>query len=148
MENIDIAALVREALLENKCDPSLLGDFDSHSTITLDFKDSPSILVSKIQREDEHGNANGEDEIWVWARIEHVSPHVFEQCAGKCLCELGQNCPFTQSRQLQINYVEDQEVVELKAHIHVDYLQNGQEFAKVLSQFFDDIAKFVGIYQG
>ncbi|CAK8743598.1 hypothetical protein SODG_006734 [Sodalis praecaptivus] len=74
---VDIAALVREALLDSGCDPSLLGNFDSHSTIALDFNDMPSIYIS-----------SSDDDIWLWSRIAEYQDTILEQCSYNLLKEL------------------------------------------------------------
>ena len=79
---MDIAQLVRAALEESGCDPALLGDLDSHSTIALDLHDLPSIHVSAQ-----------DGEVWLWSRLAEHNEAVLAQRAAELLRELMQ-APF------------------------------------------------------
>ncbi|WP_339057182.1 SPI-1 type III secretion system chaperone SpaK [Candidatus Regiella endosymbiont of Tuberolachnus salignus] len=131
MENVNIAELVRGALEQQGCDPRLLDNFDSHSTITLDFKDSPSILVSRDEED---------DEIWVWARIENVYESAYRQSLEKLLLQQQQGCDFTPSRQVQFYFHDG--ILEIKAHVRRNYLENAEKFALVLDGFFHILKEF------
>lgn len=130
MENVNIAELVRGALKQQGCDPSLLDNFDSHSTITLDFKDSPSILVSRDE----------DEQIWVWARIENVYESAYQQSLEKLSLQQQQGCDFTPSRQVQFYFHDN--ILEIKAHIREIYLESAEKFAQVLDGFFHILKEF------
>ncbi|EGY29063.1 InvB [Candidatus Regiella insecticola 5.15] len=130
MENVDIAELVRGALEKQGCDPNLLDNFDGHSTITLDFKDSPSILVSRDE----------DEQIWVWARIENVYESAYQQSLEKLSLQQQQGCDFTPSRQVQFYFHDN--ILEIKAHVREKYLENAEKFAQVLDGFFTILGEF------
>lgn len=44
----ELGSLVRDALLELEVSDQLLNDFDSHSTITIDMNEKPSINISLV----------------------------------------------------------------------------------------------------
>ncbi|GFN47066.1 SPI-1 type III secretion system chaperone SpaK [Candidatus Regiella insecticola] len=130
--DVDIAKLVRAALEQQGCNPDLLDNFDGHSTITLDFKDSPSILVSRDEKD---------EEIWVWARIENVYESAYLQSLEKLsLLQQQQTCDFTPSRQVQFYFHEN--ILEIKAHIRRGYLEDAEKFSQVLDGFFHILKEF------
>ncbi|CNF34768.1 hypothetical protein [Yersinia kristensenii] len=120
---LDIVALIRGALAESGCDESLLGNFDGHSTIALDFDGYPSILISVV---DEH--------IWIWSHLCENVPSVLRHKFADILEYMMQGCRFALTGQLQLNANEG--VIELKGMVHPDYLQSSSRFAETLDEFF------------
>ncbi|MFT4463805.1 MAG: SPI-1 type III secretion system chaperone SpaK [Sodalis sp. (in: enterobacteria)] len=108
---VDIAALVREALLDSGCDPSLLGNFNSHSTIALDFNDMPSIYIS-----------SSDDDIWLWSRIAEYQDTILEQCSYKLLKELLEGTEYIRGGHFSL--AENESYLELKALLLPWYLEN------------------------
>ncbi|KMN36753.1 type III secretion system chaperone SpaK [Chromobacterium sp. LK1] len=126
---MDIAQLVRAALEESGCDPALLGDLDSHSTIALDLHDLPSIHVSAQ-----------DGEVWLWSRLAEHNEAVLAQRAAELLRELMQGCHFTRSGQLQL--AANDGYLELKAMVHPDCLADGKRFSEALNGYFDALERF------
>lgn len=126
---VDIAALVREALLDNGCDPSLLGNFDSHSTIALDFNDMPSVYIS-----------SSDDDIWLWSRIAEYQDTILEQCSYNLLKELLEGAEYIRGRHFSL--AENESYLELKALLLPWCLENKQNFASALSGFFERLERF------
>ncbi len=131
---VDIATLVRDALLGSGCDPKLLSNFDSHSTIALDFNDMPSINISKL-----------DDDVWLWSRIAEQNDHVLEQNAQALLKELMQGVDFTLGGKLMLS--ESEGYLELKGLLSPSYMDCGQNFAVALSGFFERLERFVMVVQ-
>lgn len=129
---VDIAALVREALLESGCDPNLLDNFDSHSTIALDFNDLPSIYIS-CQDED----------IWLWSRLAEYNDNIIEQKAPALLEELMRGADFIRGEHFLLS--KNEGFLELKALLSPLCLNSGQNFAVALSGFFERLEKFVEV---
>lgn len=129
---VDIAALVREALLESGCDPNLLDNFDSHSTIALDFNDLPSIYIS-CQEED----------IWLWSRLAEYNDNIIEQKAPALLEELMRGADFIRGEHFLLS--KNEGFLELKALLSPFCLNSGQNFAVALSGFFERLEKFVEV---
>ncbi|MEN3029784.1 SPI-1 type III secretion system chaperone SpaK [Chromobacterium amazonense] len=127
----DIAQLVRAALEESGCDPSLVGELDSHSTIALDLHELPSIYISIL-----------DDEVWLWSLIGDYSDAVINQRGGELLAALMQGCGFARGGQLQLA-VQDGSLA-LKALVHPDYLSSGNRFSEALNGFFDSLERFSG----
>ncbi|WP_074011926.1 SPI-1 type III secretion system chaperone SpaK [Candidatus Sodalis sp. SoCistrobi] len=126
---VDIAALVREALLDSGCDPSLLGSFDSHSTIALDFNDMPSIYIS-----------SSDDDIWLWSRIAEYQDPLLEQCSYGLLKELLEGAEYIRGGHFSL--AENENYLELKALLLPWCLENKQNFASALSGFFERLERF------
>ncbi|HEY0210483.1 SPI-1 type III secretion system chaperone SpaK [Acerihabitans sp.] len=129
---VDIAALVREALLESGCDPNLLDNFDSHSTIALDFNDLPSIYIS-CQEED----------IWLWSRVAEYNETALRQCAFSLLKEHMDGAAFIRGQQFSFN--ENEGHLEFKALLHPDCLQSAQKFAEALSGYFERLERIIEV---
>lgn len=132
--HVDIAALVREALLESGCNPNLLDNFDSHSTIALDFNDLPSIYIS-----------SQDEDIWLWSRIAEFNENILEQRASVLLTELMRGAEFIRGEQFLLT--KNEGYLELKALLNPLCLENGQNFAVALSGFFERLEHFVEIMQ-
>ncbi len=132
--HVDIATLVREALLDSGCDPNLLSNFDSHSTIALDFDDLPSIYVS-----------SQDEDIWLWARIAEFNENILAQRAPVLLSELMQGVEFIRGEQFQLS--QNEGYLELKALLNPQCLTSGQNFAVALSGFFERLERFVEVMQ-
>lgn len=131
MYTLDIAQLVRAALEESGCDPSLVGELDSHSTIALDLHELPSIYIS-----------TQDDEVWLWSLIGDHSDAVIAQRGGELLQALMQGCAFARGGQLQL--AEQDGSLALKALVHADYLGDGSRFSDALNGFFDALERFSG----
>ncbi|XBS70283.1 SPI-1 type III secretion system chaperone SpaK [Acerihabitans sp. KWT182] len=131
---VDIAELVREALLESGCDPNLLDNFDSHSTIALDFNDLPSIYIS-----------SQEEDIWLWSRLAEYNDNLLEQRAPALLQELMRGAEFIRGEQFHLS--QNEGYLELKALLKPMCLNNGQNFAVALSGFFERLERFVEVIQ-
>ncbi|WP_413735598.1 SPI-1 type III secretion system chaperone SpaK [Sodalis sp. RH21] len=131
---VDIAALVREALLDSGCDPNLLDNFDSHSTIALDFNDLPSIYIS-----------SQEEDIWLWSRIAEYNENTLEQRAPALLGELMRSAEFIRGEQFLL--AKNEGYLELKALLNPTCLTSGQNFAVALSGFFERLERFVEVMQ-
>lgn len=132
--HVDIATLVREALLDSGCDPNLLSNFDSHSTIALDFNDLPSIYIS-----------SQDDDIWLWARIAEFNENILAQRAPVLLNELMQGVDFIRGEQFQL--ARNDGYLELKALLNSHCLNSGQNFSVALSGFFERLERFVEVMQ-
>lgn len=134
MMNVDIKHLVREALLEQGCEESMLDEFDGHSTIALEFKERPALLISEL-----------DGSIWLWSRIAEDINSVLSQRASELLFALMEGCSFTPDGQLQL--ATDEGYVLLRGLVSENYLQNSQQFSVALEEFFNLQENFLGIMQ-
>jgi type III secretion system chaperone len=125
----DISLLVQDALKLCGCDPSLIGELDSHSTIELDLRDMPSIYVT-LQN----------DEVWLWSRLAEYNEMALGQRAGDILFALIRGCDYARGGQLQL--AETDGFLELKAMVHPDHLLDAERFSEALNGYFDDLEQF------
>ncbi|CAM3854961.1 InvB/SpaK family type III secretion system chaperone [Serratia silvae] len=132
--SIDIAILLREALTESGCQSDVMGDFDSHSTIALEFDGHPGILITQLQ-----------DEVWIWSRLIEDNGLTISQCSAALLEKLMQGCEFAANGQLQL--ASNEGFVELKGLVHAQYLETSAKFASALDEFFALSEDFCRIYQ-
>jgi hypothetical protein len=63
MQDIDIADLLRRALLNKGCSSEQVGRFDGHSNIELELTNLPSLNVEQV-----------EGDVWFWSSVEESSP--------------------------------------------------------------------------
>ncbi|WP_410012235.1 SPI-1 type III secretion system chaperone SpaK [Sodalis sp. C49] len=129
---VDIAALVREALLGNGCDPKLLANFDSHSTIALDFHDLPSIYIS-----------SQDEDIWFWSRIAEYDEAALQKCGYSLLKEHMEGEAFIRSQQFQ--FAQNEGYLEFKALLHPDSLQSAENFSKALEGYFERLERIIEV---
>lgn len=132
--NIDIAYLLRETLIENGCESHKLGDFDSHSTIALEFDGHLGIYITQL-----------EDEVWLWTRLVEENNLTFSTFAGPLLEKLMEGCGFAANGQLQL--LANEGYIELRGLVHHRHLESSAQFAGALDEFFRLSEEFHGIYQ-
>ncbi|MGF0236986.1 hypothetical protein ACQR3P_27325 [Rhodococcus sp. IEGM1300] len=132
MRSMDIAQLLREALLHSGCTGAQMGHFDSHSTIEMQMKDSPDISVGEV-----------EGVVWVWASITEARPHAFDHCAVDLWQFLLEGSPWSRSGQLHLCEVNGQ--LELRLMCNELALCDADHFAQALDAFVGSIETLCGI---
>lgn len=128
MDDIDIAALVRESLRAGGCDASLLNNFDGHSTILLDFDDMPGILVSVVDRR-----------VVLWSQLCDYNDHVLSQVAAQLLRLLMQPEKYSITGQLQLAIEEN--ITVLKCVLEESCL-NETLFGDALETFYLSLRRY------
>jgi hypothetical protein len=134
MKHVDIAQLLREALLYSGCTDRQLGSFDSHSTIEMQMKDLPNINVGHV-----------EGEVWVWASVMEAGTQHLRHCAADLMQILLQGCPWSRSGQLHLCEVEGQ--LELRLMSNEQALCDAQHFAQALDHFVAVLEELCGIFR-
>lgn len=132
MRQMDIAQLLREALLHSGCTGGQLGHFDSHSTIEMHMKDLPNVSVGEVG-----------GEVWVWASITDARPHAFDHCAVDLWQFLLQGNPWSRSGQLHLCEVNGQ--LELRLMCNEQALSDASHFAQALDAFVVSMEELSGI---
>ncbi|EXF96143.1 type III secretion system chaperone SpaK [Pseudomonas fluorescens HK44] len=132
MGHLDIAGLLREALLYSGCTDKQLGHFDSHSTIEMQMKDLPDINVGSV-----------DGEVWVWAAVMELGPLHLNHCAVDLLQFLLQGSPWSRSGQLHLCQVEGH--LELRLMSNEQALSDAQNFAQALDAFVAAMEELLGI---
>ncbi|MDY7578366.1 hypothetical protein RGU70_08530 [Herbaspirillum sp. RTI4] len=123
MMNPSLNTLVRDALISLDCDSSLIGDFDSHSTINLDFDNMSSISISEI------GGF-----VWMWSELCDDDDHLLKQVSFDLLALTCEPCAFMLAEH-PVLYRHDGKL-KVKAVVHPDYLEDSEMFAEALDGFF------------
>ncbi|HGJ5855427.1 SPI-1 type III secretion system chaperone SpaK [Arsenophonus nasoniae] len=121
--HIDIALLVRDALVHSGCDKNLISDFDGHSTITLEFSNSLDINISI-----------DDDYVWLWSPLCEEESNVIYQLSEKILKKLMEECQFTVTKQLQL--ISRNRYINLAGVVSPAYLADGAGFSAALEEFF------------
>lgn len=96
MYAIDIASLVREALVLSGCTEQQVGQFDGHSTIELEFTDLPNLNIAVL-----------DSGAWFWSPVVELSPAAQAHYAPALLNFLMQGFPPARTEQLQLNRIGD-----------------------------------------
>jgi hypothetical protein len=123
----DLAQLVKDALLILGCDPAMGQGLDSHSTITLDFEDLPSLLIS-VQ----------DEQVWLWSRVAEYSETVLAHKASDILTLLMQSDDTLIGGHPSL--AEGEGYLELRGVLTPAMLENGERMAEALTQFFDRLS--------
>lgn len=132
MRQVDIAGLLREALLYSGCTDRQLGHFDSHSTIEMQMKDLPNINIGEV-----------DGDLWIWAPVREIGPQYLSHCAEGLLQILLQGCPWSRTGQLHLCKVEEQ--LELRLSVHEKALVDAASFAQALDHFVQVLEELCGI---
>jgi hypothetical protein len=121
---VDIVSLVRDGLLKSGCDESQLGDFDGHSTISMDFDGYPSLLVNVV-----------DEDVWIWSQICEDNGSFVANFSEVIMEHFIKGCSFSRTGQLQLN--RNDGFIELRGIVHPSYLENGERFSEALQEFFN-----------
>lgn len=132
MRCLDIADLVKSALVEVGCDPSLIGTLDGHSTIVLDFHDLPSIYITAM-----------DEGVWIWSRIVDYHEAVLNNRAANILRELMKPSDYILNGFSSL--CEGERELEFKVLVKEHYLSEGRLFAKALNGFFDRVESLCAV---
>lgn len=122
MRQVDIAGLLREALVHSGCTGKQLGHFDSHSTIEMQLKNLPDISVAVV-----------DGDVWIWAAVAEASPNVMNHCAFELMQFLLEGNAFSRTGQLHLCVIQEQLELRLMANAHA--LSDAEHFAQALDGF-------------
>ncbi|WP_350262604.1 SPI-1 type III secretion system chaperone SpaK (plasmid) [Pantoea sp. BJ2] len=126
---IDIGQLVREALLESGCNEDMLSDFDSHSTIALDFESRPSILIAL---RDEH--------VVMFARLMEHNEYILEQSSAKLLQLLMSDVAYSITGKYHLSEHENFTVLN---YIVTENALNKNDFSSAIEEFYNNIELYI-----
>lgn len=121
----DMGDVVREALLESGCAKELVNDFDGHSTISLNFDNRPSILVSED---------NGD--IILWAKLCPFNELAIVQNAASIIPFILEGFPYSVTGQLQV--MNDEGELVVKAFIRREFYP-AEHFSLALEMFYHQL---------
>lgn len=129
--NIDLSELVRDSLLSQGCDSGMLGDFDGHSTIAMEFDGIPDIMISEAN-----------EQVVIWCRLAEYNKHIIDSCADRLLSMVMEPIFYSITGQLQLG--EDEGYTVLKS-IVVPSALNSDDFSRVLEEFYVAIEEFLKV---
>lgn len=124
MHNIDIAQQLREALKLSGCSDQQIGEFDSYSTIELEFTDLPSLNMAVT-----------DDDLWFWSSVGELSPSAYSYCAERLLSFLLEGFSFARTGQLQL--LMTGEVLEVRVMLRPDVIASPQEMADAIDGYVE-----------
>ncbi|MEJ2795835.1 hypothetical protein WAE56_20730 [Iodobacter sp. LRB] len=116
-ENIAISLedLVRQALTSIGCSQDKLHGLDSHSTIIVEMKDTPDLMISIVN-----------DRLWIWSALSSVCEENMEDAASKVLKLLTEGMDGVETGQLIL--AKTDQGYELKGLVDVEWTrQEGLE---------------------
>lgn len=132
MPYLDIADLLRHALLSRGCSDQQVGNFDGHSTIELELDNLPNINVEQVG-----------DDVWFWSSVGECNSAMLHYCAADLLQMLMSGCAYARSGQLQLAEVDDR--LELRVMLGVQALAGEENLADALDAFLESVQALQGI---
>lgn len=127
---MDIAVLVRDALIECGCASDVIGPLDGHSTISMDFHNRLSMHI-----------ASSDSDILIWARLPLEAADASDDRHAAALLR-GLLQPLTWARGKHAMLRQDEDSLDLMALIHPDYLQDGKQLSLAITGFFEVLDRY------
>lgn len=124
-ENIAISLedLVRQALISIGCSQNKLRGLDSYSTIVVEMKDTPDLMISVVN-----------DRLWIWSALSSICEECMEDAASKVLVLLTEGMDGVETGQLILAKAD--QGYELKGLVDVEWArQEGLE--TVIESFYE-----------
>lgn len=91
MYNLDLASLLKEALVIGGCTDQQVGSFDAHSTIELELENLPSVYIGIV-----------DEELWLWSTLIEASDMLLAHRSEGLLRFLMQGFAFARTEQMQL----------------------------------------------
>jgi hypothetical protein len=132
MQHIDIADLLRGALLSRGCSLEQVGSFDGHSPIELELNDLPNLNIEQI-----------DEDIWLWSAVSESGTSMLHHCAPDLLQLLLQRYDFARSGQMQI--AEANNWLELRVMLSTQAVSSIDALADALDGFLENVQRLQGI---
>lgn len=115
-------------------DPSLIKDFDMHSTIKFNFNDEAIVFLSEI-----------DDQIWVWSRLDFINSYNSKNNAYELFLLLTEKRPFIVTNQYVLSR-SDSDEFELKALLNEEAISSHDNLHAVIGLFLNDYLKIKAIF--
>lgn len=120
--NNDLVELVRSALRQNGCEERLLNNFDGNSTISLDFEEESSLLISQT-----------EEFVVLWTQLQSHDSYILSQCASGLLAIA--MIPNEHAVTGHLQFSENEGMTTLECYIKPSSL-NTSDFSDALEEFY------------
>lgn len=124
MQYIDIASLLRDALVLSGCTDEQIGSFDGHSTIELELSDLPAINIGIV-----------DDGVWFWSGVIESSDRLLDHCASDLLRFLMKGFVFARTEQLQL--VDSNGILEVRALLAESAIASPETLAEALDSYLN-----------
>jgi hypothetical protein len=124
-ENIAISLedLVKQGLISIGCSQDKLHGLDSHSTIAIEIKNIPDLMISIVN-----------DRLWIWSALSSICEENMEDAASKVLVLLTEGMDGVETGQLIL--AKTDQGYELKGLVDVEWArQEGLE--TVIESFYE-----------
>lgn len=124
MQHIDIASLLRDALVLSGCTDEQIGSFDGHSTIELELSDLPAINIGIV-----------EEGVWFWSGVIESSDMLLDHCASDLLRFLMKGFVFARTEQLQL--VDSNGILEVRVLLAESAIATPETLAEALDSYLN-----------
>lgn len=132
MNNQTLAELVKDALLETGCDPSLIQKLDQHATVQIELNDSPSLYIGKT-----------EERVVIWSDLCDFHESIVRHSSEPLLQEIMLGFPYGLNQQIVLRESEGR--LQLYSNISEEFLENAQRMSEAINAFFERQTRFLEI---
>lgn len=124
MHNLNIAVLLREALVLSGCNEQQIGQFDEHSTIELEFSDLPSLHIVAEQ-----------GDVWCWSNLGRFNAQARAHHAEPLLNFLLEGFAFARTGQMQLLVTDD--LLEVRVLLSPEALASAAPLAEAIDSYVE-----------
>ncbi|MBB3211524.1 hypothetical protein FHW67_000772 [Herbaspirillum sp. Sphag1AN] len=132
MNNQTLAELVKDALLETGCDPSLIQKLDQHATVQIELNDSPSLYIGKT-----------DERVVIWSDLCDFHESIVRHSSEPLLQEIMLGFPYGLNQQIVLRESEGR--LQLYSNISEEFLENAQRMSEAINAFFERQTRFLEI---
>jgi len=132
MHNQTLAELVKDALLETGCDPSLIQKLDQHATVQIELNDSPSLYIGKT-----------DERVVIWSDLCDFHESIVRHSSESLLQEIMLGFPYGLNQQIVLRESEGR--LQLYSNISEEFLENAQRMSEAINAFFERQTRFLEI---
>ncbi|WP_338806801.1 Invasion protein B family [Pseudomonas chlororaphis] len=122
MHNIDIASLLREALIHAGCSDQQIGSFDGHSTIELEMANLPSINIGVV-----------DEGLWFWSTVTESGDMLLAHRSQELLRFTMEGFEFARTGQLQL--VEINGMLEVRVMLADSACESAESLADAIESY-------------
>lgn len=124
MQDLNLAALLREALALSGCSEQQIGQFDAHSPIELVFDDLPSLHMAML-----------DDDVWCWSSLGEFNARTQEHFAAALFEFQLEGWAFARTGQLQ--FLHDDSELQLRVLLSREALSGARPLAEAIDSYIE-----------
>ena len=132
MRNLNLAKLVKEALLKTGCEPSLIQPLDEHATVQIELSDSPPLYIGKV-----------DDRVVIWSNLCDFHDSLMTHCSKLFLDEIMEGFSYGKNGQIILRQSEGQ--LQLYSDFSEECLQDPVVMSEAINAFFERQTRFLEI---